>query len=258
MTNNDFAPLSSDELWLCHLACVSWSEPGRWLRYFGHVQEILHANITHLDKEDPVRRRVKPDGLSEVADYAAIIGKREDSRWVHGKMKSIGVEFTIRHYKSVQGWPNSISWYFPAGFVDSPAGARTIHSLFDCSNASLSPFYAYADTKNNVALKKKESGAVNVQAELVGIFWLTYFDAHYEAFIGKEKLKSLQGATSVSSNGVTLILGETPSSVPSGLRNRIESELGPKLFVQPKDFHSKRPGQYALTFDQLRTSIQPS
>lgn len=256
--NNDSASVLSDELRLCHVSCVSWSDPHRWLHYFGQAQEILHANITHLEKNDPVRRRVKPDNLSEMADYVAMIDTREDCRWVFGRIESNDAEFSVQHYRNnadLSGWPNFINWYFPPRFAESVTGAKAIRSLFDIGNVALSSFYAYADATSYPASKKKEYGAVNIQAELVGIFWLTYFDAHYESFLGKAKLETLEGVTSVFGNGVTLSLGETPSSVPNGLRNRIESELGPKLFVQPKDVLSKRPGQHALTFEQLRTSI---
>lgn len=249
---DDFSPVSPDELRLCHLSCVSWSEPDRWIRYFARAEEILGASITHLDKDDPVKRRVKPGKLTEAAEYVTLMGKRDDSRWVLGRMESIGAEFSVRHYRDIRGWPNSINWYFPAGFADNASGAKTIRSLFDCGNATLSPFYAYADTKDHVASKKKESGAVNIQAELIGVFWLSYFDARYVTFIGKDKFDELQGVRVKFDSGVTLDLGETPSFVPHGLRGQTEVKLGPKLFVEPKDMLAKRPGQYALTFEQLR------
>src|SRR5260221_6017215 len=105
---DDFAPPSSpDELWLCHLSCVSWSDSGRWIQYFDRAEEILGSSITHLDKNDPVQRRVKPGKLAEVAEYVISMGKQEDSRWVFGRMESIGVEFSLRHYRDIRGWPNS-------------------------------------------------------------------------------------------------------------------------------------------------------
>lgn len=250
---DDFSPLSSEELWLCHLSCESWSEPERWVRYFGKAEEILGASITHLDKTDPVRRRVKPGKLAEVAEYVTLMGAREDSRWVLGKFEPIGVEFAVRHYRDIRGWPNSINWYFPVGFADNAAGTRAIRCLFECGNTTLSPFYGYSDTKNYPASKKKESGAVDVRAELPGVFWLTYFDAHYVTFIGKDKIAELQGVRVDFDGGATLELGESPVSTPLGLRGKAEMVLGPKLFVEPKDKLAKRPGQYALTFDQLRS-----
>src|SRR5260370_41182980 len=250
--NNDSSPVSQDELWLCHLSCMSWSEPDRWIRYFEGTELILGAHITHLDNDDPVRRRVKPGKLAEIADYVTSMGKHEDSRWIFGRMEASDVEFSVQHYRHVRGWANAIDWYFPAGFVDDPAGTKAIRSLFDIGNNTLSAFYGYADTKAHIASKKKESGAVNIQAELIGVFWLSYFDAHYLAFIGKEKIDELQGMNVRFDGGRTLDLGQTPSSFPNRHRAELEIALRPKLFVEPKDVGTKRPGQYALTFDQLR------
>jgi len=254
--NDDCTPLSNDELWLCHLSCVLWSEPERWIRYLGRAEELLGANITHLDKADPVRRQVKSGKLSEVANYIISMGKREDSRWVFGKMETIGVEFSIQHYREVRGWPNAINWYFPPKFVEKINGATVIRTLFDFGNATLTPFYGYSDTKSHIARKKKETGSVDIQAELLGVFWLSFFDANYVTFIGKEKFNSLQGIGVKIDNGATLELGETPASVPNALRHTVEVEIGSKLFVDPKDMTDKRPGQYALTFDQLAGRVQ--
>ena len=161
---------SLDEIRLSHLACVSWSNSDCWVRYFTYVQDALQEDITHLDKNDPVRRRVPASKLSEVADYITAFDAREDSRWVFGKIATIGVEFTVRTFRQVKAWPNSIDWYFPANWFDDPARSKTFPKLFDCGNATLSPFYGYADTTGMIARKKKESGAVNIQAELIGVF----------------------------------------------------------------------------------------
>jgi hypothetical protein len=250
---DEYAPLPPTELWLCHLACVSWSEPERWVRYFGEVQEVLGADVTHLDKDDSVQRRVKPGKLTEAADYVTAISKREDSRWVLGRVEALGFEFSIRHYRESRGWPNSITWHFAPDVLENAIHNDTICRLFDVGNLVLSPFYAYAETKDRVSAKKKESGAVDIQAELLGVFWLTYFDHHYVNFLGREKVLGLQGVHVSLDGGATLRLGETPSAVPDRLRDDVEAKLGHKTFVKPQDFSGKRPGQYALTFDQLRT-----
>jgi hypothetical protein len=244
---------SQDELWLCHLSCESWCEPERWNQYFGAAEKVLGSHITHLDKNDPVRRRVKPGNFRDIAEYITSMGKHEDSRWVFGKIEGLGTEFKLQHYRNVRGWSNTLDWYFPPGFADKAAGGKVIRALFGLGNATLSPFYAFADTKVHVSSKKKQSGSVNIQAELIGVFWLCYFDAHYVAFIGKDRLNGLNGVNVMVNSGATLDLGDTPSSVREGLRNEVEVSLGSNLFVDPKAVIAKRPGQYALTFDQLRT-----
>jgi hypothetical protein len=192
MMIDESALLPRTELWVCHLACASWSAPDIWVRYFGRVQEILGTDITHLDKNDPVRRRAKPGKLAEAADYVSTMGNREDSRRVFGRIESIGVDFAITHYREVQGWPNSITWYFPLKSLESAANIDILCRLFDWGNSVLNPFYAYADTKNYVSGKKKESGAVDIRAELLGVFWLTYLDPHYVAYLTREKLTELR------------------------------------------------------------------
>lgn len=251
--SDEFAPVPSNELWLCHYACVSWLEVDRWTRYLERVQAILGAEISHLDKDDPARRRVRPGTLADLATYVTSIGKREESRWVFGRLETIGIDFTVRHYRDVRGWPNSINWYIPPAFVNRDSCAGAIRSLFDCGNEMLSPFYAYSDTKDVVARKKRESGAINIQAELIGAFWLSYFDTHYVTFIGEEKFRQLDRSVVVfDRGGVTLCLGETPATTESELRSQTESTLGSRLFVQSSETLTKRPGQYALTFEQLR------
>jgi len=252
MTSENFAGLSASEVWLSHFACVSWLDDDRWTRYLASAEEILGADITHLDQNDPVRRRVSPAQLPGIAKYVTSIGKREDSRWVFGRIASIGVDFSIRHYREPRGWPNSATWYFPQDFFQNAANIEAICRLFDQGNHSLNPFYAYADAKDLVCRKKKESGAVDIQAELLGVFWLSYFGPQYVSFLGKEAIAGQPEVRATFNDGVTLRLGETPSSVPSGLRENMEVRLGRETFVEPNDSQRKRPGQYALTFEQLK------
>lgn len=249
---DDFEPCSNDEMWLSHLACVPWADPDRWISYIRDAEAILGSSITHLDKNDPVRRRVKPGRLPDVAAYLTSFDNRADSRWVFGKFESVGVEFTLQQYRVIKAWPNSIDWYFPPGFLATDSGIRRICDLFASGNAALDPFYSYADCKRFIASKKKPSGAVNIEAELIGVFWLSFFNSRYVEFIGQERFAELEGIDKSGDDGLTLRLGESPESVPESLRYRIECNLGPNLFVNPKDSRGKRPGEFALTFDQLR------
>jgi hypothetical protein len=244
--------IDPDELWLCHYSCMSWSDPDRWIGYFRTVEGILGARITHLDQNDPVRRRVKPGEFAELAEYVVSMGERENSRWLHGKMASVRLSFSVQHNRDfrVPGFPNSVSWYFPARFVDNASGLDAVRSLFECGDTWLSPFYAYSDIKAQIASKKKE-WAVDLRAELLGVFWLTYFNSRYVEFIGKDKFKELPGISVKFDGGATLDLGESPWSVPDGLRAQAQAKLCPKLFVESNEVLRKRPGEYALTYEQL-------
>ena len=241
------------DLWMYHFACGAWSECDRWSHYFDRAQGLLEANITHLDQNDPVRRRVKTGTSSDLANYVTALGKRENDRWVFGRIESLKVEFSIRHHREVRNWPHSISWYFPPQFQESPGCIDRLCQLFDLGNTAIEPFYGYADTKDRISAKKKPSGSVDIQAELLGVFWLTYFDSHYVNFFGTEKINGLKSSHVKIDGGATLRLGETPSQVPLGLQDDLQAILGQNTFVEPGDAFRKRPGQYALTFDQIRT-----
>jgi hypothetical protein len=135
--------------------------------------------------------------------------------------------------------------------VENTSGLRAIRGLFDCGNQSLSPFYAFSDIKANLVIKKKEYGAVHDQEELLGVFWLTYFNSRYVEFIGESKFRDLPSEIVKFDGGATLDLGESPWSVPDGLRAQAQAILSPKLFVEPDRLMRKLPGEYALTFEQL-------
>jgi|GEM_PF-1866267 len=248
----DLLSTVSDELWLCHLSCLAWTDTDRWLYYFRKVEEVFGAKISHLDSNDPVRRRVGSGGLPQVAGYLTSFGKQEESRWVFGRIESLDIEFSVQHYRDADKWPNSIDWYFPNGYSNNLLEANVARKLFDIGNDILAPFYSYSDLMTHVSSKKKSLGAVDLQAELIGVFWLTFFSDKYVYFIGKENFDKIAYLGTNVSNGTTIDLGATPSTVPVSLRTQVEQILAPKLFVNPSDHIGKRPGEFALTFKQLR------
>ena len=105
-----------------------------------------------------------------------------------------------------------------------------------------------------IAAKKKPTGAVDPQSELLGVFWLTYFNAAYVAFFGKDRLVSSPGVNIHSNGCATVQLGESPATVPSGLRQEVATSLGKEAFVDTKSVLIKPPGRFALTFQQLLLS----
>lgn len=77
-------------------------------------------------------------------------------------------------------------------------------------------------------------------------------------FLGREKISGLEGIQVQFTDGATLRLGEAPFSVSDGLRDEVESKLGRKTFVDPRDTSIKRPGRFAMTVEQLREPLQAS
>jgi hypothetical protein len=255
--NSDYSSLAPNALWLSHDSVSSWLELERWVEYFARVQEILGAPITHLDENDPIRRRFDNKLLLENAQYVVGFGEQEDSRTLFGEFTTIGVDFSLHLYRNDPRWDNCIDWHFPESYLDAPSKCLAIERMFDCGNHLLETFYGYADTcevHSKKSWRKKEFGAVDFQEELLGIYWLTYFNDRYVEFFNREKLMGLENLAVRLNGGVTLRLAETPSAVPDGLRQEIENALGPKSFVAwQRDITIKRAGQYALTFEQLRS-----
>jgi hypothetical protein len=237
------------EIWISHDSVEPWDEAGQWAQYFERAQQILGAPMTHLDDKDPVRRKVVD--LVEASSFICDFKAREDSRLLFGKFKG-GVSFSIQLYRNLGGFCNTLKWYIPCLFIETSGNEPKLRDLFDLGNRSLKPFYAFADDLSYIVSKKKSSGAVNIERELLGIFWLTYFNSSYVQFFGKEKFNDLQGILYGSDGSITIALGYSPDLVTAELREQLAIKLGRQSFVDPKDVLSKPLGRFVLTFQQLR------
>jgi hypothetical protein len=136
-------------------------------------------------------------------------------------------------------------------YVDKEENGQRFKNLFDLGNQFLKPFYAYGDAVAQIRSKNKPSGAVDIQAELLGVFWLTYFNPAYVAFFGNLKFNGLLGVERGSDGSVTIVLGDSPQLVASELREQSVETLGKQSFVNPSDILGKQRGRFALTFQQL-------
>lgn len=254
--NADYSSLAPNALWLDHASVSSWLEVERWVEYFEQIQQILDAPITHLDENDPIRRRFDNKAPLENARYLVEFGEQEESRTLFGELATIGVDFSLHLYRNDPRRHNRIDWHFSESYLNSPDRILAIKRLFDYGNNLLEAFYGYADTcevHSRKSWRKKEFGAVSLEAELLGVYWLTYFNNRYIDFFGREKFMNIDNVAVRLNDGVTLCLAETPSAVPEGLRQEVENTLGSKSFVAwQRDITIKRPGQYALTLEQLR------
>ena len=115
----------------------------------------------------------------------------------------------------------------------------------------LHTFYSYGDIATQLSLKKKSTGAVDIQAELLGVFWLTYFNDAYVKFFSAERFRDLDGIVSHVGNGMTVELGKRPNELSEDKRKNAALVLGKDSFVDVADLAGKRPGKFALTFQQL-------
>jgi len=238
-----------NELWIDHYSIDTWSHPNRWISFFEQVQQVLASPLTHLDVNDPVRRKVA--SLQDAGDFVCAFGPREDSRWIFGEFKALGIDFSIRHFRQLGRWPNSLTWHVPLSFFEKLGGRQRVRDLFDLGNRTFKPFYAFGDERVQIASKKKSSGAIDIETELPGVFWFTYFNAAYVSFFGKDKFKDLPGVEHGSDGSVTIVLGDNPKSVTNDLREQAAATLGKQSFVNPNDILNKPHGRFALTFQQL-------
>lgn len=236
------------EIVLAHHSVGNWSNPSVWSSYLEACQNALGASLTSLDVNDPIKRKVK--SLNEAGDYICNFKLREDSRWLFGRFDELDIEFSIQHYRQIGHYSNTLRWHLPE-IVQADMNLPFVRRLFDVGNEMLHPFYSYGDLATQLSSKKKSTGAVDIQAELLGVFWLTYFSDAYVKFFGSERFRDLDGIVSHVGNGITVELGKRPNEVSEDKRKNAALLLGKNSFVDVADLAGKRPGKYALTFQQL-------
>ncbi|MBI5092538.1 MAG: hypothetical protein HZB26_08865, partial [Candidatus Hydrogenedentes bacterium] len=135
---------------------------------------------------------------------------------------------------------------------------KCARKLFDLGNQMLAPFYAFAEDRSWKAKwgepLRDRPETTYPQRELLGIFWMTYFNAAYVEFFGKDRFSSLPGVEYNASGGATIMLADRPQNVPDGLRDWVAATLGKQSFVEldTKYLLPKRQGRHVLTFEQLR------
>lgn len=221
-----------------------------WKNFLGDIETRLGTGLSHLDTNDPVRRKV--DSLDEAADYACAIGPKEESRWLFGKFGKTRISIMAHLHRDPSAWENSVSLSFPARLLDKEEGLDTIVDIFKIGCHALSPFYAYADFIEQIATKCRLDGAaVSTRRELVGIFWLTFLCEKYVKFFGDEKIKMLP-VGSTTDKGVIIRLAHSPSS-PQFEMTGLEAEklLGADAFVDPNSSRQKPVGKYVLSYEHL-------
>ena len=246
---------SSGEIWMQHFSARSWNCSNLWNDFLGQMETLLGDRLLRLDDKDPVRRKVtSADGEGK---FVVQFGAREDSRWIAGRLNKTGIQFDVTLYKAGRDSLgrrrfNSLNILIPPGFT-TQSNILRLDQLFNLTNQLLETFYGFADERS-VVCAKQPSGthSVDLNRELLGVFWMTYLGPEYKAFFGTEKLMSLKNAVVGSGNGITIKLAAYPGAVPAGDRIDVERALGTCSFASMEGSHvRKEPGQYVLTQDQL-------
>jgi hypothetical protein len=221
-----------------------------WIKLLSEFENIFGQKLSHLDVNDPIRKKVTD--IESASDYICSIGDQESSRKLFGKFGKSKIEISISIFKETALFPNSISVYYPEKIASDQEGLSVLRNAFEESNRCLEPFYSICDYMGTIASKRKSTGyAVDLQAELIGLFWLTYFNQSYLEFFGESKFDEIPNRKIDGLNGVMVKLGESPFAVNIA-RDEVEASLGRQSFVDPALGFDKPVGKNALRFDQLR------
>ena len=220
-----------------------------WVKLFSELERVFGQKLSHLDVNDPMRR--KESDLEVAGDYICAIGEEESSRRVFGKFGKSKIEFSISIFTEASHFPNSLSIYFPEEITADQEGLSMLRNAFIESNRCLKPFYSICDSMDTIASKRKATGyAVDLQAELIGAFWMTYFNKAYVNFFEESKFQEVPSSQIEGLEGILLDLGESPFSVTVA-RNKVEALLGKESFVDPLLGYNKEVGKNVIRFDQL-------
>ena len=231
------------QIMLCSL--VNLFDQTTWKEYFENLEQLIGSKLSHLDINDPIRKKVS--NLENAAAFVCNISETENSRTLFAKFGKSKVEMTIILYRDTEHFANNVSIYFPEKYLsEDESRIQVINDVFMLSTENIKPFYAIGDSVQAISEKRKASGfAVDLQAELIGVFWLTYLNKRYVEFFGECKFNQLpyQNVT----GGFLIKLGASPFSIEMG-REDVEALLGRESFVDPELLFDKPIGKSALRF----------
>lgn len=226
-----------------------------WHSFLLDVEQCIGEKLSHFDVNDPVRKKVT--SIENAVEYICAFKDQESSRRLFGKFGRSKVEISISLFVGESDFPNNVSFYFPSKLLGSDEGIQAILNIFKLGNEYLKPFYSYGDELGQIASKKKSTGmAVDLEAELIGMFWLTYINQKYVDFFGIDKVEQFSEFgidLSINGTGAAFKFGKLPALPDSiELRSAAEKTLGAESFVDPGLGFDKPRGQQALNYNQLR------
>lgn len=246
-------PIDRSFLSIHHRFLDGSDDARRWARWLKQIEKITGLQLERLDTRDPLRRKVTAGTWDEQGEFMTSFQPRHNSRWIFGRFSDPRVRVRIVLYRDRPDYCDTVAWTVePDAFPPDQLADRLVR-LFDCGNRVLRSFFAIADTEENFATKSKESGyGVDLQEELSGVFWLTYFNRKYCEFFGRDTLAGIREAEFLPLGGVRIQLGASPLKYRHARRLQIERKLGPESFVNPRSRREKEQGAAVLTYTQLR------
>lgn len=224
-----------------------------WSEVFEIVEQTLGARLTHLDENDPLRR--KPSSLHDAGKFVCDYRPKETSRWIFGRFQDRRLEFAIMmHRGDSRWWYNTLRLYGPADSRKTPIDWNAVRQVFATMCVRLQAFYAWADVQPTHVVhpdKVYNMLPLGLESELDGIYWLTYLNSAYVEFFGQGRVNSMPYTKPLPGGGALLELADNPLQVPDDTRENVMIALGRQSFYDNHDYSYKPPGQFALTRDQL-------
>ena len=241
--------MNADELAITFYSVKDLINPKGWKSLYEELGQQLKGDLSRLDTNDPVRNTVS--SVRQAAAFTCDFGEKEGSRRLFGRFGNTRADIAISLFKDPTRFPNQVSISYPLAQLSDPVDLESVTEICSIVIKHLKPFYGYCDRRTVIAGKRKRSGfSVDLQAELVGVFWLTYFGNEYVEYFGREKFDNLPAETSELETGVLIRLGDSPSS--TGVEPAvIEESLGKESVVDPDAVMDKLIGQHALRFSEL-------
>ena len=236
-----------NELVLQFFSRASWDQPGLWKKTLTVIEKTLNDVPTKLDDKDPLRRNYGDYSLDENANFITSFGSKETSRWIFGNYRKKGISFSVQITKSLCDRNHSLNLHLPASETE------LAESLFFQLLNVLDPIYAYSDFQSEISAKRRvDFFAVDLQQELVGVFWLTFFCSTYVNHFGLSSFNNMADIEAkIGSDGIMFKLGGSPVDLSPSVRRTTEEAIGSLSFVDPQSSLLKPIGKHVPSYDKF-------
>ena len=156
-------------LWMQFLSVCNWNDVDLWHSFLEESESTLQSRLTHLDKRDPIRRKVAENSNREQAKYACGFTRDDGSLYMWGQYRDIDVDFTLIHQNWIGCGPfaQKFWWSVPDEFADDQM--KTVMKLFRAGIRRFAPFYAFVDYDYWVASRYPGPGRSTMKESYVAL-----------------------------------------------------------------------------------------
>ncbi len=126
-----------NEIWIVCYSVRDWTSGVVWEGFLEEVQGVLGVRLSHLDVNDPVKKKVI-QGRS--GSYIASLKSDYDDRWVFGIFGDTGIAMEVCIQRSMKSFPNTMRLSIPAERVVQ-IGSDSLCRLLEIMMVRLGSFY---------------------------------------------------------------------------------------------------------------------